>query len=98
MGKVRLSEEEPSNQDLLTIQKIQNKLARMLNNVRLSDKISSKTLLTQINMLPTKLSWLGLTFKTFKKIDNVNFFTLPGQGTGFQVCQTIGSLQAPYRT
>ena len=37
-------------QDLLAIQKVQNKLIRFLNNKRISDKISTDTLISNINM------------------------------------------------
>ena len=46
MGCVRWSVSDPSNQD-----KCQNKLLRALNGTRVSDKISTKSLLTKLNML-----------------------------------------------
>ena len=51
LGKVRLNESDPTNNDLKAIQVVQNKLARILNGVKLSDKICSKILLTKLNML-----------------------------------------------
>ena len=50
LGKVRQSENEPSNGDLHALQLIQNKLARALNNVKLSDHCSTKSLLTNLDM------------------------------------------------
>ena len=38
--------------DLKAIQIVQNKLARILNGVKLSEKISSKALLSKLKMLP----------------------------------------------
>ena len=51
MGKVRKSEDDPKNAELQAIQKIQNKLARMMNNCKITDRISSATLLQQLGML-----------------------------------------------
>ena len=50
LGKVRQSENEPSNGDLHALQLIQNKLARALFNVKLSDHCSTKSLLTNLDM------------------------------------------------
>ena len=50
LGKVRQSENEPSNGDLHALQLIQNKLARALNNMKLSDHCSTKSLLTNLDM------------------------------------------------
>ena len=50
LGKVRTSGNDGQNQDLLAIQKVQNKLIRFLNNKRISDKISTDTLISNINM------------------------------------------------
>ena len=50
LGKVRWKASDPSNQDLEAIQKCQNKLARILNSAGFSDKISTKTLLANLNM------------------------------------------------
>ena len=49
--KVRRSNEEPMNGDLKAIQKVQNKMARFLNSKSLKDRINSKGLLENINML-----------------------------------------------
>ena len=51
LGKVRVSESDPASGDLLAIQKIQNKLARCLNEVSLKDKVSTSVLLNNIGML-----------------------------------------------
>ena len=50
LGRVRQSDTETSSGDLHTIQLIQNKLARALNNVKLSDHCTTKSLLTKLNM------------------------------------------------
>ena len=51
LGKVRVSPNDPLQGDLDSIQKIQNKLVRLLNNVSLSDRQSTKALLNKIEML-----------------------------------------------
>ena len=43
-GKVRLFDTDPKNEDLMAIQRMQNKLARVLNGVKLSDKFKSSVL------------------------------------------------------
>ena len=51
LGRVRWQASNPTNSDLETIQKCQNKLLRALNGSRVSDKISTKSLLSKYNML-----------------------------------------------
>ena len=51
MGKVRLTINDTTQGDLDAIQKIQNKLARVINNVSLSEKKSTRSLLKNIDML-----------------------------------------------
>ena len=50
-GKIRWSEEESKMQELKDIQKNQNKLLRHLNNTKVSDKISTKSILEKFNMM-----------------------------------------------
>ena len=47
-GKVRLSDEDPINNDIKAIQMVQNKMARLLNGKTLKDKIPTKTLLENV--------------------------------------------------
>ena len=51
MGRIRWNEQETIHGDLLAIQKIQNKMVRLLNGKSLADKISTKTLLKKLKML-----------------------------------------------
>ena len=51
LGKVRWRDSDPSNQDLEAVQKCYNKLLRILNNSNLSEKISTKSMLTKFNLL-----------------------------------------------
>ena len=46
-----MSNAETQNQDLLAIQMVQNKMIRFLNSKRISDKIKTETLITNLNML-----------------------------------------------
>ena len=50
-GKVRLVDEDPTQVFLEDLQKAQNKALRLLNNTRIKDKISTKTILANLNML-----------------------------------------------
>ena len=50
LGRVRQSDSESSSGDLHTLQLIQNKLARALNNVKLSDYCTTKSLLAKLDM------------------------------------------------
>ena len=48
---MRISDSDPGKGALEDLQKIQNKLFRLLNNTRISDKISTKSIATKLNML-----------------------------------------------
>ena len=50
-GQVRLKEEDTQNQDIIAIQRIQNKLLRVINGVKLADKVSTINLLSNLGML-----------------------------------------------
>ena len=51
LGKVRLTGQDPENEDLREIQLVQNKLLRSLNGTKLRDKISTKQLLSKFDMM-----------------------------------------------
>ena len=51
LGRVRWQDSDPSNSDLEAIQKCQNKLLRALNGTKVSDRISTKSLLLKFNIL-----------------------------------------------
>ena len=51
LGKVKMSNSETQNQDLQAIQLVQNKMIRFLNSKKISDKIKTETLITNVNML-----------------------------------------------
>ena len=51
LGRIRWTDADPKCEDLMAIQKTQNKLTRFLNNSIITDKISTKTLLKNINGL-----------------------------------------------
>ena len=50
-GRVRVSEQDPENTELKSIQLVQNKLLRTLNGTRVKDKISTMSLLKKFNVL-----------------------------------------------
>ena len=51
LGKVRVTEKDPKQNDMDSIQLIQNKLVRLLNNVKLSDRQTTRSLLKNIDLL-----------------------------------------------
>ena len=51
LGKVRLQDSDPVNKDFENIQKVQNKLIRLLTNTKLIDKVSTSSLLQKTNMM-----------------------------------------------
>ena len=51
LGKIRWTNEDSEQGDLKAIQKVQNKMLRLINGSRLTDKISTKLLLSRVNML-----------------------------------------------
>jgi len=48
---VRLTEEQPKSQLVTMVQRTQNKMLKVLNGVRIVDRISTKSLLEEQNML-----------------------------------------------
>ena len=50
-GKVRNLESDPSQRMMESLQKSQNKMFRMLNETRISDKINTKSIALHLNML-----------------------------------------------
>ena len=51
LGKVRMTKEDVEQGDLGAIQRVQNKMVRLLNGCRLLDKIKTQTLLKNVKML-----------------------------------------------
>ena len=51
LGKVRLTDSDETQSWLKKTQLIQNKLTRFLNGTQIKDKISTKSILTKLNML-----------------------------------------------
>ena len=50
LGSVRWLESDPINQDFQAIQKCQNKLLRVLNGTKISDKVSTKSMLLKFKI------------------------------------------------
>ena len=48
---MRISADDPTNKFMKDVQICQNKMLRLLNNSRISDRISTATLLTKFNMM-----------------------------------------------
>ena len=70
LGKVRSNQEDALNQDLATLQKVQNKLLRFLNGVKISDKINTSTLLANLNLLSVNQMNAQIKLLEFWKIAN----------------------------
>ena len=54
LGSVRSTDSDPINRDLQAIQKCQNKLLRVLNGTRISDKVSIKSMMLKMKMKSVK--------------------------------------------
>ena len=50
LGSVRWLDSDPTNQDLQALQKCQNKLLRVLNGSKISDKVSTKSMLLKLKI------------------------------------------------
>ena len=70
-GKVRLSEQDPENSELKAIQKVQNKMARLLNGKTLKDKIPTKTLLENAKLLSVNQINARIKLQEIWKILNI---------------------------
>ena len=92
MGKVRKSEDDPKNAELQAIQKIQNKLARLMNNAKISDRISSSTLLQNLGMLSVNQLNAQIKLSEMWKATNLpNYptkFTSQDSVQGYTSCST----------
>ena len=75
LGKVRWSNSDPLNQDMEAIQKCMNKLLRVLNNSRISDKISTKSMLTKFNLL--SVNQMNAQIKLTEIWKSVNILNYP---------------------
>ena len=75
-GKVRLSEEDPINNDIKAIQMVQNKMARLLNGKTLKDKIPTKTLLENVKLLSVNQINAKIKLQEIWKILNVKGYPI----------------------
>ena len=71
-GKVRLTPECPKNKDIKAIQMVQNKLARLLNNKTLKDKVSTKSLIEKSNLLSVNQINAKVKLQEMWKVLNVD--------------------------
>ena len=88
LGKVRLSDEDPTNGLLSKLQVTQNKMARFLNNSKISDKISNKEIFSKSNMLSVnQLNCQIKLTEVWKSLHNQNYplqwdlKTIPSDGS-----------------
>ena len=75
-GKVRLQASDPTNGDLKAIQKVQNKMARFLNSKTLRDKVPTKRLLEQVDMLSVNQLNARIKIQEIWKATNIKGYPL----------------------
>ena len=71
LGKVRLSEEDETQSWLKNVQLMQNKLTRFLNGSFVKDKISTKSILNNLNMLSVNQMNAQIKLSEAWKVTNV---------------------------
>ena len=86
-SKVRTLNEDPNHGHTEDIQKIQNKLFRLLNNTRLKDKIRTKSIMMDLNML--SVNQINAQVKLLEMWKSTNDGTYPIQCT--KQASTLGS-------
>ena len=75
LGCVRWKISDPQNQDMEAIQKCLNKLLRALNGSKLSEKISTKSMLKKFNML--SVNQMNAQIKLLEMWKSVNIINYP---------------------
>ena len=68
LGKVRVTEKDPKQNDMDSIQLIQNKLVRLLNNVKLSDRQTTRSLLKNIDLLSVNQLNASIKLASYAKL------------------------------
>ena len=68
LGKVIVTEDEPKQNDMDSMQLIQNKLVRLLNNIKLSDKQTTRSLLKNIGMLSVNQLNASIKLASYAKL------------------------------
>ena len=71
IGKVRLNENYVKDQDIMALQKMQNKVLRLLNNVSLEDMISSVKLAERVGYLSVNQINAQTKLTKFWKFNNI---------------------------
>ena len=75
-GKVKLTQECPTNKDIKAIQMVQNKLARLLNDKTLKDKVSTKVLITNAKLLSVNQLNAKVKLQEIWKVMNIDNYPL----------------------
>ena len=92
MGKVRRTEEDPKNAELMAIQKVQNKLLRLLTNTKISDRVSNAELLERVGML--SVNQINAQIKLGELWKATHYETYPTKFTRQNELQTYQSTRA----
>ena len=75
-GKARTSQEDPTNGDLIAIQKVQNKLARFLNGKTLKDQMCTRVLLEKANLLSVNQLNAKIKLQEIWKVLNIEDYPI----------------------
>ena len=75
LGSVRWLESDPINQDFQAIQKCQNKLLRVLNGTKISDKVSTKSMLLKFKI--KSVNQINAQIKLNEMWKSVNILNYP---------------------
>ena len=65
LGRVRISDTDTVNKELEDIQLVQNRLVRILNDKRISDRIRTSVLLANVNMASINQTHAQINFLRF---------------------------------
>ena len=84
LGGVRWKESDPSSSDIEAIQKCQNKLLRVLNGSRISDKISTKSMLVKFNMLSVNQIMAQVKLNEMWKVTHIANYPIKIEQLSFQ--------------
>ena len=75
-GKVRRSNEDPTNEDFTGLQKMQNKMLRLISGTSLQDRISTKNLLDMTNNISVNQTNAQIKINEIWKAINIEHYPL----------------------
>ena len=101
MGKIRWTDSDSKNHELMSLQKVQNRMTRLLNNAKISDKINTKTLLANIKGLSVNQLNAQIKLTEMWKVTNLEHYPIKlenmfPENTMGSRSKTIGNLKECY--